>query len=501
MDSAHRLDKQSAEAQRGAAPAGAVPGSAGSAAGNAGGQSAGRKPPPPPRTLNEVSVDQMRRLPLNSVVRDITVAARDAKLLTRPEFRRLVGYLAEQADGRDRREPLSTRTGDARQVPRLRLLMEQCFGVYADLHWFRINKAANQSGQPLRGVFSRAAAAFARVPADRFAALAEALISEQPDGALQRVLQETHGRVPGLGVEVFSWLCHLYRRDLYFVVPRAFGESSGLIQYVGADLRRYCALCRDLRGVCDELGFPGDIRGAALLYLLDQPVPPLRVQRALHGALGPSVAGQAVLSAAEADTDAMRSDAAAQPIEYAVRAIRMRRGPAPLRDQMLAACGDACAMTGACVRDLLEVACIVPFPDGDVHAPGNALLLRSDLHTLFDLNLVAIDPQAMSVRIAPSLRATGYRKLDGRAVTRRRDNSAPDAALLRERWRVFQARHGAALEAADAVADPDAGSEGERGSAVTAEPGHTESAPVIEAAPAGRDPSRMWDPTRRSTPA
>jgi hypothetical protein len=39
---------------------------------------------------------------------------------------------------------------------------------------------------------------------------------------------------------------------------------------------------------------------------------------------------------------------------------------------------------------------------------GNGLLLRADLHTLFDLNFLGIEPDTLTVRVHPSAQKEGY---------------------------------------------------------------------------------------------
>jgi hypothetical protein len=46
----------------------------------------------------------------------------------------------------------------------------------------------------------------------------------------------------------------------------------------------------------------------------------------------------------------------------------------------------------------------------------NGLLLRSDLHTLYDLGLIAIDPATLKVIIAPRLQGTDYEYFAGVTV-------------------------------------------------------------------------------------
>jgi hypothetical protein len=81
-----------------------------------------------------------------------------------------------------------------------------------------------------------------------------------------------------------------------------------------------------------------------------------------------------------------------------------------------------------------------------VHSTSNALLLRADLHTLWDLNMLAIEPKSQKVHVAPNLKGTSYEKLSGRALTPRRDGSRINGDALRDRWRMFVNAHSKAKE-------------------------------------------------------
>ncbi len=97
-------------------------------------------------------------------------------------------------------------------------------------------------------------------------------------------------------------------------------------------------------------------------------------------------------------------------------AIAKRRGPYKFRQKLLVAYNRRCSMTGCEIEPILEVAFLQPnLPDRNSD-PSNALLLRADIHTLFDLNLIAIDPETMKIILAPSLRNGTYSSLDGQPL-------------------------------------------------------------------------------------
>lgn len=99
-----------------------------------------------------------------------------------------------------------------------------------------------------------------------------------------------------------------------------------------------------------------------------------------------------------------------------LRSILLRKGHARLRQKLLRAYDDCCAISRCGVVQVLEVAYILPFSGKETNQPSNALLLRSDLHLLFDLHLLTIDPQTLTVSIAPTLMDSHYSDLAGRSL-------------------------------------------------------------------------------------
>jgi hypothetical protein len=82
-----------------------------------------------------------------------------------------------------------------------------------------------------------------------------------------------------------------------------------------------------------------------------------------------------------------------------------------------AAYGGRCAVTGCDAVAALEASHIVPYCGPQSHHVTNGLLLRADLHTLFDLDLMGIDPDTMTVALAPAIKGTTYSEFQGRRLT------------------------------------------------------------------------------------
>jgi predicted restriction endonuclease len=100
-----------------------------------------------------------------------------------------------------------------------------------------------------------------------------------------------------------------------------------------------------------------------------------------------------------------------------LREIVARRGQPRFRRDLLNAYGSRCAITGCDVVDALEAAHIIGYLGAATNNPVNGLLLRADIHTLFDLRLFAINVATGTVLLAPQLQGTHYGSLQGQNVT------------------------------------------------------------------------------------
>lgn len=128
--------------------------------------------------------------------------------------------------------------------------------------------------------------------------------------------------------------------------------------------------------------------------------------------------------------------------DRAFRAIKVRRGQKAFRSALLTAYGQRCAVTGCAVLELLEAAHIIPYLGSDTNHVTNGVLLRADLHTLYDCVLVSIDPQTLQLAIAPCLSDSSYRHLAGRTLRRTQTTgAAPSKRALAHHFAEFQKRH------------------------------------------------------------
>jgi hypothetical protein len=102
---------------------------------------------------------------------------------------------------------------------------------------------------------------------------------------------------------------------------------------------------------------------------------------------------------------------------------RMNRiGQQRFREALLARYGEVCAFTGPQPPAILEAAHLIPYNENPEHDVNGGLLLRRDLHTLFDDFLITINPESWSIQVAPELvQFSDLAALDGRQVQLKQD--------------------------------------------------------------------------------
>ncbi|MEH2040461.1 HNH endonuclease [Nostoc sp.] len=114
--------------------------------------------------------------------------------------------------------------------------------------------------------------------------------------------------------------------------------------------------------------------------------------------------------------------------------IARRQGQSQFRKSLLDAYYSKCAITNFDAEVALEAAHIIPYSETENNHPSNGLLLRADLHTLFDLNLIVIDPKTMKVHISPVLKETEYKTIDGKEIRVPKDEMCrPNQEFLKQR--------------------------------------------------------------------
>ncbi|WP_432165767.1 HNH endonuclease [Streptomyces sp. bgisy031] len=112
--------------------------------------------------------------------------------------------------------------------------------------------------------------------------------------------------------------------------------------------------------------------------------------------------------------------------------VRARVGQAAFRAVLLREQGEQCAISGPAPADVLEAAHLYSYAESGEHHDFGGLLLRRDLHRLFDKGRIAVDPETGLLDASPELGAyPAYAELHGK----------PLALDLRPEHRVWLAAH------------------------------------------------------------
>jgi hypothetical protein len=120
-------------------------------------------------------------------------------------------------------------------------------------------------------------------------------------------------------------------------------------------------------------------------------------------------------------------------------AVLRRQGQPAFRRALLKAYDSKCAMTHSQTLWVLEAAHITPYMGAKTNTLANGLLLRADIHTLFDLGLISIDPDERKIKVSKVLAGSAYTTLEGKKLAEPKTaNARPSRAALRGHFTLFQ---------------------------------------------------------------
>ena len=118
--------------------------------------------------------------------------------------------------------------------------------------------------------------------------------------------------------------------------------------------------------------------------------------------------------------------------EGTLRLIKVRRGQPKFRNDLLKKYNETCCVTGCTIKHLLEAAHIKPYRGKNDNHTSNGLLLRADIHTLFDLDLIGIHPETLVVYLNEETNIDGYNLFEGKIIT-----GNPSKKALQYKWSLF----------------------------------------------------------------
>ncbi|MFJ2026318.1 HNH endonuclease [Streptomyces sp. NPDC087897] len=117
--------------------------------------------------------------------------------------------------------------------------------------------------------------------------------------------------------------------------------------------------------------------------------------------------------------------------------VRARVGQGPFRKRLLEDYGQVCAFTGPAPAGALQAAHLYSYADEDEHHEWGGLLLRNDIHALFDRGQISINPDTGCIEVDDELRGyPAYAELHGRVplVSLRPEHEVWLAAHRRQHW-------------------------------------------------------------------
>jgi hypothetical protein len=124
--------------------------------------------------------------------------------------------------------------------------------------------------------------------------------------------------------------------------------------------------------------------------------------------------------------------------------VRVRIGQANFRRLLLQEHGHICAFTGPAPAAVLEAAHLYSYADHARHHAHGGLLMRRDLHRLFDLGQLAINPITKTIDIAPSIAGfSEYARLHGSPL--HAPIEAGHIKWLNQHWRTHRPEASAAI--------------------------------------------------------
>jgi len=113
--------------------------------------------------------------------------------------------------------------------------------------------------------------------------------------------------------------------------------------------------------------------------------------------------------------------------------INRRKGQVKFRKKLIKIYESKCAITQSIVLPVLQAAHIYPYNGTGTNHITNGILLRSDIHDLFDLNLIGINDKYVIV-VAEELKGTEYETYNGKQIFLPKDNSKhPNKESLKSR--------------------------------------------------------------------
>lgn len=173
------------------------------------------------------------------------------------------------------------------------------------------------------------------------------------------------------------------------------------------------------------------LRDLKILKMANSTNFPLRTDQAIHIAELMGLQGRVSKPGYTDFGEAPNDD----PNELQTFAAKVRRGQAQFRETLLGLYGKKCAISGTAVVEVLEACHVMLHSKTGINSSDNGILLRSDIHELFDQGLIDIEPDTMAVVVNARIRDSEYGRYHGQCLPIRSDGTQISRKHLIERHR------------------------------------------------------------------
>jgi hypothetical protein len=115
-------------------------------------------------------------------------------------------------------------------------------------------------------------------------------------------------------------------------------------------------------------------------------------------------------------------------------AVKIRKGQPKFRKNLLKLYDGKCAITNCNISQVLEAAHIIKHSKSGINHSKNGILLRSDIHSLFDLKKIRINPNNNHVEVDRTLKDSIYWKYNNKIINSRIDGQFPGKNYLEMKY-------------------------------------------------------------------
>ena len=114
---------------------------------------------------------------------------------------------------------------------------------------------------------------------------------------------------------------------------------------------------------------------------------------------------------------------------------RIRKGQPKFRRNLLKLYSSKCVITNCAIKEVLEAAHIIRHSISGINHSSNGLLLRSDIHSLFDSNKIRINPDDYTVEVDENLRSSDYWQYNGKKINQGLNGEYPNKEYLVKKYK------------------------------------------------------------------